>query len=320
MRSPILQQLGVLLLAVVAGPLWAASASSTSFRIQSSGLDTSGGLATSSSFAVGACLGAAVVGASTSSSFRLDAGCAAISNLASVAPAVHGVCASPAPSIFGPDSANQCTVGTPSAVSSGANGWAWSCSGSNGGTTASCSSAYAGTFTGSGNGWASLSGTAGWVVDATQTGFIAASGYGALPAGYQFPHGLFKVRLTSGPSGSATTVTLTFPSPLPTGTVYWKYGPTLSNLTPHWYIYPGAVISGSTVTLSLTDGADGDTDLLANSVISDPGGPGVPDAAQNPIPTLSEWMLLALITLMASLTWLTLPNHQQNPRRSPPRG
>lgn len=103
------------------------------------------------------------------------------------------------------------------------------------------------------------------MVDAAQTGFIAASGYGALPAGYQFPHGLFKVRLTSGPPGTAATVTLTFPSPLPTGTVYWKYGSTLSNLTPHWYIYPGAVLSGSTVTLSPTDGAVSDTDLLQNT-------------------------------------------------------
>ena len=303
MPSPFLQHLGVLLLAVVAGPLWAASASSTSFRIQSGSLDTSGGLATSSTFAVNACLGAAVVGASTSSSFRLDAGCAAISNLASVAPAVHGVCASPAASIFGPDSANQCTVGTPSAISSGANGWAWSCSGSNGGSTASCSSAYPSTSTGSGNGWASLSGTAGWTVDPTQTGFIAATGQGVLPPGYQFPHGLFKVRLINGTAGTAATVTLTFPSPLPAGTVYWKYGPTLSNSTPHWYIYPGAVISGATVTLSLTDGAYGDTDLLANSVIADPGGPGVPDGAQNPIPTLAEWAMLLLVSCMAFLAW-----------------
>jgi len=114
------------------------------------------------------------------------------------------------------------------------------------------------------------------------------------------------LRLINGTAGFSATVVLTYPSPLPAGTVYWKYGPTLSNPTAHWYVYPGATISGSTVTLSLTDGADGDADLSANSVITDPGGPGLPHAFQTPIPTLSEWMLMVLALLMTVITFLRM--------------
>jgi hypothetical protein len=301
-----LQSAVILFLAITATPVWAAAASSASFKMQANSLDSSGGQSTSSSFSVRACVGAAVVGTSSSSSFRLDAGCAApLSAMVAVAPVVHGVCASPPPSLFAPDSASLCTAGTPGLVDSNS-GWNWSCSGSNGGTTASCSSAFAGTATGTGVARATLLGTAGWTVDPAQTGFIGTAGQGVLPQGYQFPHGLFKLQLNNVTPGSSATVVLTFPTPLPAGTIYWKYGPTRSNPTAHWYPYPGATISGSTVTLSLTDGGDGDSDLLVNSVIIDPGGPGLPDASQTPIPTLSEWMLMVLALLMTVITFLRM--------------
>lgn len=306
MSTALLKLFCVLWLAAFVAPAWA-TASSANFRMQSNSLEGSGGVSASSQFVVNSCLGAAVVGTSSSNSFRLDAGCAA---LASIPSAVDGFCASPTPSLFAPDSTNLCTAGTAGLVSSGVSGWGWSCSGSNGGSTASCSAPYAGTATGSGNGWASLGGTAGWVVDPTQTGFIASGGFDSLPAGYLFPHGLFKVRLINGPVGTAASVTIHFPAPLPAGTVYWKYGPTQNNATPHWHAYPGAVISGATVTLNLTDGADGDADLLANSVIVDPGGPGIPDPQLRPIPTLSEWTMLLLIALTAFLTWLMAYRHR----------
>ena len=57
--------------------------------------------------------------------------------------------------------------------------------------------------------------------------------------------------------------------------MYWKYGRTASNTTAHWYQFAGAAIAGNTITLTLTDGADGDDDYTANGTITDPGGPGV---------------------------------------------
>lgn len=279
----------------------ASSASSSNFRLEGSNLDTSGGRATSSNFAVSSCLGAAVAGLSASNSFRLEAGCAALATI-TVAQPTHGSCNNPSPSLFAPAGHTLCTSGTPNVISGGAR-WEWTCSGSNGGTTASCSSDVATTSTGSGSGWASLNGTFGWVVDTANTGFISSAGQGIMPLGYQFPHGLLKIRLINGTAGTAATITITYPSPLPSGTVYWKYGPTMSNTNNHWYVFSGAVISGNTVTLSLTDGADGDSDLLINGIISDPGGPGIPIGIDTAIPTLSEWMLLLLAGIMV---WLSL--------------
>ena len=294
----------VLLLAALVGPSWSATSSSASFQMQADGLDTSGGQSASSSFTINACLGTAVVGSSASSSYQLDAGCAPLVSLVpATIPPVNGVCASPAPSLFPPNSASLCTSGSGGLVSAGSS-WQWSCTGSNGGTTASCSSDFVSTTSGSGQGWAVLGGTAGWEVDSAQTSYVDGTGLGTPPQGYRFPHGFFKVRLINGPVGTGATVTLTYPTALPPGTVYWKYGPTISNSTPHWYVFPGAVISGATVTLSLTDGADGDADLLANSVILDPGGPGYPDPSVNPIPTLSQWAMMLLVTLLILATLL----------------
>ena len=214
--------------------------------------------------------------------------------------AVNGACATLAATAFAP-STGLCTSGTASAVANGSP-WTWSCTGSGGGSTASCSAPNASTATGSGTGRALVAATNGWVVDAASSGFVATSslsGSPALPPGYTFPHGLMSLRLTTGTAGSSATVDITYPAALPAGTVYWKYGRTASNNTAHWYQFAGAVISGSTVTLTLTDGADGDDDMTANSVISDPGGPGVPGGGAAAIPTLSQWGQIILAGLMA---------------------
>jgi len=50
-----------------------------------------------------------------------------------------------------------------------------------------------------------------------------------------FPHGLFSFNITGLSSGQSVTVTITYPSNIPVGTKYWKYGPTQSNNTSHWY-------------------------------------------------------------------------------------
>ncbi|MFN7153252.1 MAG: IPTL-CTERM sorting domain-containing protein [Acidovorax sp.] len=142
-------------------------------------------------------------------------------------------------------------------------------------------------------------------------GFIPLTGHPkspseAPPSGMSFPMGLFDLVVISGVPGSSFTVKLTYPTALPRGTQYWKYGATPSNQTPHWYAYPGAVISGNTITLTVVDGQQGDDDLLANAVILDPGGPAVLAAGPGgaaAIPTLSEWGRLLLMFLMAAAAW-----------------
>lgn len=127
------------------------------------------------------------------------------------------------------------------------------------------------------------------------------------PTGVTFPLGLFNLVAISGVPGSSFTVKLTYPTALPPGTQYWKFGPTPGNSTPHWYAFPGAVISGNTITLTVVDGQQGDDDLQANAVILDPGGPALVASAAGTgvaaIPTLSEWGQIVLFMLMTALAW-----------------
>ena len=92
--------------------------------------------------------------------------------------------------------------------------------------------------------------------------------------------------------------------------VYRKYGPTASDPTDHWYTLAATLgtttIADETVvtaTLELTDGGDGDSDLLANGTIVDPGGVALLAAG---IPTLSQWAALWLATLLAGAAVLLL--------------
>ncbi|QJR16044.1 IPTL-CTERM sorting domain-containing protein [Usitatibacter palustris] len=130
-------------------------------------------------------------------------------------------------------------------------------------------------------------------------GHAASPPAGSAPNGYNFPHGLFDFRTTLCTPGSTLTFAITYPAALPAGTQYWKYGPTPGNATPHWYTLP-VTIAGATATFTITDGGLGDDDLTANGAIVDQGGPGVPGAAgtATAVPTLSEWMLIVLATLM----------------------
>ncbi len=127
----------------------------------------------------------------------------------------------------------------------------------------------------------------------------------APPLPLDFPHGLFDFRIDNCPivaGGTTVNFTITYPSALPAGTQYWKYGPTPMNPMPHWYVLP-ATISGVTATFSITDGGLGDDDLMANGTIIDQGGPGSLITA--PVPTLSEWMLMLLgLLVMGSGVWL----------------
>lgn len=145
----------------------------------------------------------------------------------------------------------------------------------------------------------------GWRVWDSAT-LTAAGTAPTLPRGFTLPHGTVYLVLTGGVRGSQATVVLTFPAPLPPGAVYYKYGPTAGNPQDHWYPFPGAQISGNTVTLTLQDGGAGDSDRTANGFIVDPGGVAVPVAVTPPvtgaapIPTLQTWGLW-LLSLLAAL-------------------
>jgi YVTN family beta-propeller protein len=134
--------------------------------------------------------------------------------------------------------------------------------------------------------------------------FIPVSGHaksppaGSAPANVRFPYGLLDFVLIACTPGSTVTFTVTYPAPLPAGTSYYKYGPTPTDATPHWYTIPASV-GGNTATFSIVDGGLGDDDLAADGTIVDQGGPGIPVAASVPVPTLSEWALAAMAALFA---------------------
>jgi hypothetical protein len=122
---------------------------------------------------------------------------------------------------------------------------------------------------------------------------------GSAPPSLAFPFGLFDFAITGCSPGAVVNFTITYPQPLPLGTLYWKYGPTPgagANSTPHWYVLP-ATISGNTVTFSITDGGLGDDILVPDGGIVDQGGPGVP-LPPVPTPALSEWALALLVLLV----------------------
>ncbi len=127
------------------------------------------------------------------------------------------------------------------------------------------------------------------------------------PTGVTLPYGLLELRLQRGTPGSQATLVLTYPEPLPPGAVYYKFGRTADDQRPHWYPFPGAHISGNTVTLTLQDGGLGDDDLTPNGVIYDPGGVALlaapAPAAATAIPTLHPAGLLALSLLAALMAW-----------------
>jgi hypothetical protein len=135
--------------------------------------------------------------------------------------------------------------------------------------------------------------------------FIAVTGDAQSPpagtAPAAFPHGLFDFTLGACTPGATITMTIVYPAMLPVGTQYYKYGPTASNPTPHWYVLPATIV-GNTVIFSITDGGLGDDDLTANGTIVDQGGPGAPGSARQ-VPTLSPWAMLLLTLMMAACAW-----------------
>lgn len=133
------------------------------------------------------------------------------------------------------------------------------------------------TATSSGNAQISFTG-GGVLCGFTRAAFVPLTGdpssppAGTAPSGESFDHGLINFVTSGCVPGSTLTFVVAMPTPLPASTQYWKYGPTPSNTSPHWYLIP-STINGNTITFSITDGGLGDDDLQANGTIVDPGGP-----------------------------------------------
>jgi hypothetical protein len=213
-----------------------------------------------------------------------------------IAGPVNGACgtaANTAASIL--PSNNLCTAGTAGQVGSSRGQYSWTCSGTGGGTNASCAAPWA-TNAGTGSGALSASGN-GWTVSSAS---FAATPTATPPAGVTFPNGILDLRLSTGTAGSDATVVVQYTTAVPAGAVYMKYGKTATKPTDHWYQLDAsrAVFAADrmSVTLTLTDGGAGDNDLQANNTIVDPGGPAL--VTPDPIPTLSEWAMILMASLM----------------------
>lgn len=160
-------------------------------------------------------------------------------------------------------------------------------------------------------GGGSVSVSGGWVFapagngNGATAGFIPLTGHPkspnvAPPSGLTFPYGLFDFVVMNGTPGGTVVLTFELAAAPPANAQYWKFGPTSSNTTPHWYRFDGAQFSGRTVTLTIVDGGTGDDDLTANGSIVDGGGIAVPDpaASANAVPALDSAALAALALMM----------------------
>ncbi|HVQ00195.1 MAG TPA: NosD domain-containing protein, partial [Candidatus Thermoplasmatota archaeon] len=93
------------------------------------------------------------------------------------------------------------------------------------------------------------------------------------PAELALPFGLFDLTITVPNPGDSVTITIVFPSPVPTGSLWWKIYP--NNNT--WFYLPiGSDDGDGTITVTLADGGLGDNDFTMDGTIHDPGGLGEP--------------------------------------------
>jgi hypothetical protein len=93
----------------------------------------------------------------------------------------------------------------------------------------------------------------------------------------EFPHGFFSFTIEGLAPGETAVVTIGLPDAMPPETEYWKYGPTVAESFDHWYQFPlGDNDGDNIITITITDGGDGDHDLTVNGTVVEPGGPGQP--------------------------------------------
>jgi len=133
------------------------------------------------------------------------------------------------------------------------------------------------------------------VVSSVDGGFLASAGAVTVnqitvtkdkPTNIDFPYGLFWYDIEFLTPGQSVTITMTFPSPVPVGTQYWKVGATATDHVLHWYSIPiGDDDGDNVITITLTDGGQGDDNYIgADGAIVDAGGPGFP--LSSPPPTV----------------------------------
>jgi hypothetical protein len=171
--------------------------------------------------------------------------------------------------------------------------------------------------TASGTGVASASITGGGprcTMALQDTAFVAAST--AYPAGGNFPHGWFRLKLVGCTPGSTVRVTVAWPSSI-AGLYYVKYGPTPAIPNTSQFYQPAALAySGNTVSFDVTDGGLGDDDLLANGAVLDPSGPlrlNLSDAV--PVPTLNPALTAMLLALLVFPGALFIPISRKKRRK-----
>jgi hypothetical protein len=90
--------------------------------------------------------------------------------------------------------------------------------------------------------------------------------------GFEFVDGMVNYTVEGVTPGGTITVKITFPSGIPIGSKVYKAD------GKGFLEFPGVVVNGSTVTMTLTDGGAGDADGQANGVIVDPVGVAVSTA------------------------------------------
>ena len=214
---------------------------------------------------------------------------------------VNGACgaAQGTSSLFVP-SMNLCSAGIASSVATSTGQYSWSCNGANGGTTVSCSASWANTPS-SGK----VSASASSANCSTQSGSVSAAI--GQPSNLTFPEGLVNFTLSGCTSGATANLTLQYTHALPTGAQYYK------NNGTNWAAYPGATISGNTVSFSITDNGMQDSNP-ASGTITDPSGPAAvgtvnPSTVQS-APALSPVGLMLLCGLLGMASIMMQPRRR----------
>ncbi|MCP4709536.1 MAG: IPTL-CTERM sorting domain-containing protein, partial [Planctomycetes bacterium] len=134
------------------------------------------------------------------------------------------------------------------------------------------------------------------------------------PAHVNFPFQFFEFTIIGVGNGNATTLTIDLPAGSTAAETYWKYGPTPTNNSPHWYEFmydgtTGAVITSNQIVLHFVDGQRGDDVLTEDGMLVDQGGPGIGTVQ---VPTLNEWgMIIMGLLLLGSSFWI-LKRKEQN--------
>jgi len=112
------------------------------------------------------------------------------------------------------------------------------------------------------------------------------------PGSFALPHGLYCLSPGSLPVGGSVTLQITLPQPAPVGTVWLKL------VGGAWAALPVGDDDGDRViTLTLTDGGQGDADGVADGVITDPGGPAIPQQEPAPPPPTHPPAAPSLVSL-----------------------